>query len=116
MARRNRRSLMEAAGAQPIAPTEPTPEPTAPVAPPAARVIDSPPPTKVPVPAVAPEAKQAAPQQRTRVGLKPVTTYLSKEAKRQLIMLKLDTEKDVEALLREAINLLFEKHGKNPIA
>ena len=51
----------------------------------------------------------------TRVGKKKATATLSSEAHRQLKLLAVD-HGGVEALLTEAINDLFRKHGKPPIA
>jgi hypothetical protein len=51
----------------------------------------------------------------TRAGKKKATVALSAEAHRQLKLLAVD-HGGVEALLTEAINDLFRKHGKQPIA
>src|SRR3954469_22781799 len=51
----------------------------------------------------------------TRAGKKKATATLSTEAHRQLKLLAVD-HGGVEALLIEAINDLFRKHGKEPIA
>jgi hypothetical protein len=51
----------------------------------------------------------------TRVGKKKATVTLSAEAHRQLKLLAVD-HGGVEALLTEAINDLFRKLGKQPIA
>src|SRR3954452_15867272 len=51
----------------------------------------------------------------TRVGKKKATANLSTEAHRQLKLLALD-HGGVEAVLTEAINDLFRKHGMKPIA
>jgi hypothetical protein len=51
----------------------------------------------------------------TRAGKKKATATLSNEAHRQLKLLAVD-HGGVEALLTEAINDLFRKHGKPPIA
>lgn len=37
-------------------------------------------------------------------------------AAKQLAMLKIETDKDEQDLMAEALNLLFEKYGKPPIA
>lgn len=68
--------------------------------------------------AVVPEATGARPKgfyAATRVGKKKVTVTLSSEAHRQLKLLAVD-HGGVEALLTEAINDLFQKLGKPPIA
>jgi len=51
----------------------------------------------------------------TRAGKKKATVTLSTEAHRQLKLLAVD-HGGVEALLTEALNDLFRKHGKQPIA
>src|SRR3954463_5351304 len=79
----------------------------------------SPPPAAAPVP---PTGKQAEVAERpkgfyaaTRAGKKKATATLSAEAHRQLKLLALD-HGGVEAVLAEAINDLFRKHGMKPIA
>lgn len=52
----------------------------------------------------------------TRVGKKKATATLSNNAHRQLKALAVDQGGTVEGLLTEAINDLFRKHGKQPIA
>lgn len=56
------------------------------------------------------------PKATTRVGTKAATVYLSPEAHRQLKKLGLDEEKEVQDLMREGLNLLFEKRGLGRIA
>ena len=51
----------------------------------------------------------------TRTGKKKATATLSNEAHRQLKLLAVD-HGGVEALLTEAINDLFRKYGKQPLA
>jgi hypothetical protein len=51
----------------------------------------------------------------TRAGKKKATVTLTTEAHRQLKLLAVD-HGGVEALLTEALNDLFRKHGKEPIA
>ena len=52
----------------------------------------------------------------TRAGKKKVTATLDPAAHKQLKQLGLDRDITTEALLVEAINDLFTKHGKLPIA
>lgn len=52
----------------------------------------------------------------TRDGKKKVTAPLAPPAHKQLRQLALDRDTTTEALLVEAINDLFTKHGKPPIA
>ena len=67
----------------------------------------------------APENEQPEPKKvfyaATRVGKKKATVTLSAAAHRQLKLLAVD-HGGVEALLTEAINDVFRKHGKQPIA
>jgi hypothetical protein len=78
---------------------------------------------QVPGTAAKPETEKAAIQSRptkgfyaaTRVGKKKATVALSEEAHKQLKHLAVDLG-GVEALLTEAINDLFRKHGQQPIA
>jgi hypothetical protein len=76
-------------------------------------------PAPKPVAAPAPEAEQPTPKKgfyaATRAGKKKATASLSTEAHRQLKLLAVD-HGGVEALLTEAINDLFRKYGKEPIA
>lgn len=52
----------------------------------------------------------------TRAGKKKATATLSNEAHRQLKALAVEQGGKIEGLLTEAINDLFRKHGKPPIA
>jgi hypothetical protein len=52
----------------------------------------------------------------TRAGKKKVTAALSPQAHKQLRQLGLDRDMTVEALLAEAINDLFKKHGYDAMA
>ena len=70
-------------------------------------------------PAPAPAA--AAPETHahlapSRRGRKAVTMYLDPAAHRQLRMLGLETDRSGQDLLVEALNDLFQKHGKARIA
>src|SRR3954451_20740837 len=88
----------------------PAPVPSAPL----------PPLPAVPAPSRKNQAKEVAERPKgfyaaTRIGKKKATATLSAEAHRQLKLLAVD-HGGVEALLIEAINDLFRKHGKEPIA
>ena len=52
----------------------------------------------------------------SRVGKKTVAAHFDPTVSRQLKQLGLDLDTSTQALLREAINDLFTKHGKPPIA
>jgi len=80
----------------------------------------SPPPVAAPAPSTEKQTKDVAERPKgfyaaTRAGKKKATATLSTEAHRQLKLLAVD-HGGVEALLIEAINDLFRKHGKEPIA
>ena len=61
----------------------------------------------------APVGRQQSP---SRVGKKPVTVYYGKEAHLQLKILAAENDTTIQELHEEALNALFEKHGKPPIA
>ena len=73
-------------------------------------------------PSPEPEAKEkAAPpvsrqQSPSRVGKKPVTVYYGKEAHLQLKILAAEQDTTIQELHQDALNALFVKHGKPPIA
>ena len=52
----------------------------------------------------------------SRVGKKTVAAHFDPAVSRQLKQIGLDREASTQALLREAINDLFTKYGKPPIA
>ena len=52
----------------------------------------------------------------SRAGKKSVTGHFDPEAVRQLKQLALDHDRSLQALLTEALNDVFEKYGKKPIA
>ena len=60
-----------------------------------------------------PAVRQQSP---SRVGKKPVTVYYDKQAHLQLKILALERETTIQGLHEEAVNDLFVKHGKPPIA
>ena len=55
-------------------------------------------------------------QSASRIGKKPVTVYYEKAAHLQLKVLAAELETTIQGLHEEALNGLFEKHGKPPIA
>ena len=55
-------------------------------------------------------------QSPSRVGKKPVTVYYGKEAHLQLKILAAENETTIQGLHEDALNALFVKHGKPPIA
>ena len=74
------------------------------------------------LPASEPEVREngssPAVRQRSlsRMGKKPVTVYYEKAAHLQLKVLAAELETTIQGLHEEALNGLFEKHGKPPIA
>jgi len=84
---------------------------------------DPPPPVILEPAPRTPAARPAASSERpkgfyaaTRAGKKKATATLSNEAHRQLKLLAVEQGEGIEKLLTEAINDLFRKHGKPPIA
>ena len=61
----------------------------------------------------APPVRQQSP---SRVGKKPVTVYYDKEAHLQLKILAAETDTTIQELHEQALNDLFVKNGKPPIA
>ena len=60
-----------------------------------------------------PAERQKSP---SRVGKKPVTVYYDKNAHLQLKILAAERETTIQGLHEEALNDLFVKNGKPPIA
>ena len=52
----------------------------------------------------------------SRINTKAITGHFDPDVSKQLKMLAVTKDSSIQALLREAINDLFTKHGKNPIA
>ena len=55
-------------------------------------------------------------QSPSRIGKKPVTVYYGKEAHLQLKILAAEADTTIQELHKEALNDLFVKHDKPPIA
>ena len=72
----------------------------------------------VPPPAPKPPDVNSRPttQQPSRQGTKTIAGHFQPQASKQFKQLALDLDSNVQELLREAINDLFRKHGKPPIA
>ena len=58
-------------------------------------------------PVVPPEAKRSA----SRVGRKAVYAWIDPAEHRKLKKLSLDTDRSIDALVTEAVHLLFARHG-----
>lgn len=54
--------------------------------------------------------------QRSRIGKVSIGVWVDPAVRKQLARLALDTDKDQGDLIAEALNLLFERHGKPAIA
>jgi hypothetical protein len=52
----------------------------------------------------------------TRAGKRALTFYLDQAAYKQFAILAVEEDRNHEALLREALNLLFQNRGRSPIA
>jgi hypothetical protein len=52
----------------------------------------------------------------SRQGLKVISGHFDPAVSKQLRLLALELDSNVQSLLAEAINDLFTKHGKSPIA
>jgi hypothetical protein len=68
--------------------------------------------SEMPVP-TAPKSKSAAPSRR---GLKVISGHFDPAVSRQFRQLALERDDTVQGLLAEAINDLFVKYHRNPIA
>lgn len=55
-------------------------------------------------------------EQPGRVGKKAIAAYFEPEVRRQLAILGARQDRSNQALLAEALNMLFEKYGEPPIA
>ena len=53
---------------------------------------------------------------RGRENLKPIMTWHDPAVRQQLELLAAESDKTEQKLMQEALNLLFAKHGKPPIA
>ena len=70
-------------------------------------------PAASPEPVPAPSSRPTAPARRGRTG---ITTFLAEEPHRQLRQLALDERRSGQALIVEALNDLFRKYNRPPIA
>lgn len=71
------------------------------------------------VPAVAPAVAADTPGRTgrsTRTGKVNIAGYFDPAVRKQLAMLALEHDTDQVKLMAEALNLLFEKYGRSPIA
>ena len=61
-------------------------------------------------------AKPTTTKAKSRRGRQQLGFFVEKEVVRQMKVLAAENDTSQQALLVEAINLLFERYGKNPIA
>lgn len=69
--------------------------------------------------AAAQPTAEAAPKrfdQANRRGKVVISAYFDPAVRKQFAILAVEEERTQAALLAEALNLLFEKHGRSPIA
>ena len=62
------------------------------------------------------ESKEKESRQSNRVGQVTTVTYISPEAKKQLKIMALENDTTQTELFKDALNLLFKKYNKSPIA
>lgn len=66
------------------------------------------------------EAEQArpgvVPRQKGREGKVSITQWVDPVVRKQIAQIALDEDKDQYELVNEALNLLFEKYGRSPLA
>jgi hypothetical protein len=56
------------------------------------------------------------PRQKGREGKVSITQWVDPVVRKQIAQIALDEDKDQYELVNEALNLLFEKYGRSPIA
>ena len=61
-------------------------------------------------------APAAKAQQASRAGKVAIAAYFDPVVRKQLAILSVEQDTSQAALLAEALNMLFEKHGRPPIA
>ncbi len=64
----------------------------------------------------APDVAAMKSVQRSRVGKVSIGMWVDPAVRKQLAQISLDTDKDQNDLLVEALNLMFERYGKPTIA
>jgi hypothetical protein len=61
-------------------------------------------------------APTAVARQKGREGKVSITQWVDPIVRKQIAQISLDEDKDQYVLINEALNLLFEKYGRSPIA
>lgn len=69
-----------------------------------------------PQPEPADEPKRKSPVTPSREGKVVMQAHFSKEAHNQMRILAIETDKNIQELLVDAVNALFTMHNKPPIA
>jgi hypothetical protein len=69
-----------------------------------------------PSPAADEPRQVVAPRQKGREGKVSITQWVDPIVRKQVAQLSLDTDKDQYELINEALNLLFERYNRPPIA
>lgn len=65
---------------------------------------------------VDPEPVEKSQRRPSRQGKKLISGHFDKKVHFQLKTIALETDKSIQALLADSLNLLFERHNKEPIA
>jgi len=73
-------------------------------------------PIAIKAPAITDNEAATKPQRTGRVGTRMLGGHVSETAQRQFKILAAEQDKTVQSLLEEAINDVFRKYGKEPIA
>jgi hypothetical protein len=60
--------------------------------------------------------RMVSPRQKGREGKVSITQWVNPIVRKQIAQIALDQDKDQYELVNEALNLLFEKYGRSPIA
>jgi hypothetical protein len=69
-----------------------------------------------PPPAAGEGGAQAEGRQRSRIGKRAITFYVSQEAFKQVGILSVQTDRTVQDLMQEALDHLFQQHGLHRLA
>jgi hypothetical protein len=72
--------------------------------------------SRKPQPSTSPSKAAASTQAPSRQGKKAISGFFDRAVSRQLKQIGIDHDKTGQELLAEAINGLFQKYGKPPIA
>jgi hypothetical protein len=74
-------------------------------------------PSRASSPVNAEEPRRAGtPRQKGREGKVSITQWVDPVVRKQIAQIALDEDKDQYELVNEALNLLFEKYGRSPVA